>query len=263
MRGFLVYFMIHNLKSFLDEKHNQYNCIDFIEQDPIIIPHAFAKKEDIEISGFFAATLAWGQRKTIINNANKLMLWMDNSPHQFILNSSAKDWKPFSKFIHRTFNGEDCITFIKCLQHIYKNKNGLESVFTKELLIENDMSKCISNFKKVFFEKNNHTRTSKHVADPLRNSSAKRICMYLRWMVRNDNNGVDFGIWKTIKPSQLYCPLDVHSARAAIALQLLNRTQTDWKAVNELTCSLRLLDESDPVKYDFALFGLSAYEGFK
>lgn len=244
----------------LEEKFRKYNTPDFIELDPVVIPHSFSRREDIEISAFFAATLAWGQRKTIISNAKQLMHLMDNSPASFVINCKKKDLKSFEKFAHRTFNGEDCITFITALQRIYLHHNGLENIFATTLH-KNDMATCISGAKEIFFKANTQSRTTKHFADPIKNSSAKRICMFLRWMIRKDNAGVDFGIWDKITPAHLHCPLDVHTTRSANALGLLHRTQADWKAVQELTAALRTFDATDPAKYDFALFGLSAYEG--
>lgn len=249
------------LKDFLDSKVHQYNHLDFIETDPIQIPHKFSKKEDIEISAFLTATIAWGNRKSIINNANKMMHLLDNAPYDFILNYSEKDLKPLNNFVHRTFNGQDFKQFIKSLHHIYLEHEGLEKLFAK-----NGTSKTLQNsiheFKKVFFEIEHLARTRKHVSDPLKNSAAKRINMFLRWLVRHDNVGVDFGLWKTINPSQLSCPLDIHSGGIARKLGLLQRKQNDAKALNELDTALRKLDAKDPVKYDFALFGLGAFEQF-
>jgi len=252
-----------NLKSFLDEKADLYNRPEFITVDPISIPHQFSRKEDIEISGFLTATIAWGQRVTILKNANKLMQMMDNTPHEFILHHNKNDLKPFSKFVHRTFNGIDCIYFIQSLHNIYKKHGGMEKVFNSHLTKKDtDLSNAIHQFRKIFFSLPCPARSQKHVADPLANSSAKRICMYLRWMVRKDKRGVDFGIWNFIKPCQLACPLDLHSARVARSLGLLQRKQNDWKAVIELTNNLKEFDPLDPVKYDFALFGLGINEEF-
>jgi uncharacterized protein (TIGR02757 family) len=249
------------LKEFLDLKVIQYNNPKFIESDPIQIPRGFTKKEDIEISGFLTATIAWGNRKSIINNAKRLMLLLDSSPYDFIINHQKTDLEKLQPFVHRTFNGNDCIQFIKSLKHIYKNHNGLESVFFNHAE-RNSLQKAISTFKHVFFEIEHLPRTLKHVSDPLKNSAAKRLNMYLRWMIRNDNAGVDFGIWKSLSPSQLSCPLDVHSGNVARKLGLLKRKQNDAKALLELDTSLRKLDSKDPVKYDFALFGLGVFEGF-
>ncbi|MEP7168972.1 MAG: TIGR02757 family protein [Bacteroidota bacterium] len=252
-----------DIKTFLEEKADLYNRPEFIIVDPISIPHQFTKKEDIEISGFLTATIAWGQRVTILKNANKLMEMIDYAPHKFILYHSDSDLKPFSKFIHRTFNGVDCIYFIQSLKNIYYHHRGLESVFSLPFVKPGaDLGIAINYFRKIFLELDHPKRTEKHIADPLANSSAKRICMFLRWMVRKDKRRVDFGIWKNIKMSQLACPLDLHSARVARSLGLLQRKQNDWKAVMELTNKLQQLDPVDPVKYDFALFGLGINEKF-
>lgn len=249
------------LKEFLDEKVVLYNKPNFIESDPIQIPHLFSKKEDIEIAGFLTAIISWGNRTMIIKNATKMMELLDNSPHDFILNHEDTDLKAFESFVHRTFNYIDFQQFVKSLQHIYKNHNGLENA-----LAIKDNSKTyqttIHQFKNIFFEIEHQPRTLKHISDPLKNSAAKRINMFLRWMVRNDKTGVDFGIWKTHNPAYLSCPLDVHSGNVARKLKLLPRKQNDWKAVAELDNNLRKLDKLDPVKYDFALFGLGVFEKF-
>lgn len=249
------------LKEFLNAKVETYNNPKFIDSDPIQIPHKFSSKEDIEISGFLTATIAWGNRKSIINNANRLMTFLDCAPHDFVMNHDDSDLEKLKPFVHRTFNGDDCIQFIKSLKHIYNTHNGLESVFYNYSEAES-MQSAISKFKSVFFAIEHLKRTQKHVSDPLKNSAAKRINMFLRWMVRDDNAGVDFGIWKSISPSALSCPLDVHSGNVARKLGLLNRKQNDAKALLELDDALRDLDEKDPVKYDFALFGLGVFEGF-
>jgi uncharacterized protein (TIGR02757 family) len=249
------------LKEFLDSKVAQYNNPKFIESDPIQIPHQFTLKEDIEISGFLTATIAWGNRKSIINNGARLMSLLDNAPYDFIMNHKETDLEKLNPFVHRTFNGNDCMQFIKSLQHIYKNHDGLEAVFYKHAE-SHSLQTAISKFKSTFFEIEHLPRTQKHVSDPLKNSAAKRINMMLRWFVRNDNAGVDFGIWKSLSPKQLSCPLDVHSGNVARKLGLLKRKQNDYKALLELDTALRKLDSSDPVKYDFALFGLGVFEGF-
>ena len=261
MKGKQIKLTKNELKEFLDSKVTQYNNPKFIDSDPIQIPHKFNKKEDIEISGFLTATIAWGNRKSIIKNANRLMDLLDQSPFDFILNHKEIDLEKLQTFVHRTFNGSDCIQFIKSLQNIYKNHGGLETVFAKN--IETDsLQLSISKFKSIFFEIEHLQRTQKHVSDPLKNSAAKRINMFLRWMVRNDNAGVDFGIWNSISASHLSCPLDVHSGNVARKLGILNRKQNDGKALSELDIALRKLDPKDPVKYDFALFGLGVFEGF-
>ncbi|RLJ60903.1 uncharacterized protein (TIGR02757 family) [Lacinutrix venerupis] len=249
------------LKEFLDNKVNEYNTLEFIDSDPISIPHKYSLKEDIEISGFLSATIAWGNRKSIIKNANKIMELMGNSPYDFVMSHSNEDLARFEGFVHRTFNSEDLGFFIKSLKNIYSNHKGLEDIFSKNIS-NNSTQQSISEFKKIFFEIEHPKRTTKHVSDPLKGSAAKRINMWLRWNCRDDSAGVDFGIWKTIDASALSCPLDVHSGNVARKLGLLKRKQNDAKALAELDTSLRLLDKSDPVKYDFALFGLGVFEGF-
>ncbi len=249
------------LQSFLNEKVALYNNPDFIESDPVQIPHLFSLKEDIEIAGFLSATIAWGNRKMIIKNAHRMMELMGNSPYDFIMSHTDEDIARLESFVHRTFNGKDFGSFVKGLQHIYKNHGGLEAVFSKNQE-EDSLQKSIHEFKKVFFEIEHLPRSQKHISDPLNNSAAKRINMYLRWMVRQDNKGVDLGIWKNIPPAKLSCPLDVHSGNVARKLALLSRKQNDGKALAELDLNLRKMDPLDPVKYDFALFGLGVFEGF-
>ncbi len=248
------------LKSFLDEKVIQYNNPMFIESDPIQIPHQFNLKEDIEIAGFLTATIAWGNRKSIITNAKRMIQLLDNSPYDFVMNHQETDLAALLPFVHRTFNGEDFIQFVQSLKHIYMHHNGLESVFLK-FAEKDSLQNSIHNLKTHFFEIEHLPRTQKHISDPLKNSAAKRINMMLRWFVRNDNAGVDFGIWNKLYPSQLSCPLDVHSGNVARKLGLLQRKQNDAKALMELDNNLRKLDPIDPVKYDFALFGLGVFEG--
>ncbi|GEC73256.1 TIGR02757 family protein [Flavobacterium flevense] len=249
------------LKDFLDEKVLQYNTLDFIESDPVQIPHLFTQKEDIEIAGFLSATIAWGNRKMIIKNSHRMMELMGNAPYDFVMSHTDTDLERLENFVHRTFNGQDFIGFIQSLQNIYKNHGGLEAVFSKNQEAHS-MQKSISEFKKIFFEIPHAARTQKHISDPLNNSAAKRINMYLRWMCRQDNKSVDLGIWKSIPPALLSCPLDVHSGNVARKLGILSRKQNDGKALFELDSKLRELDPHDPVKYDFALFGLGVFEGF-
>ena len=249
------------LKEFLDTKVDQYNNPKFIESDPIQIPHKFSLKEDIEIAGFLTATIAWGNRKSIIKNATYMMQLLDNSPYDFVINHSQNDLNALEKFVHRTFNGFDLIQFIKSLNHIYTVHNGLEAIFNKYGEKER-LQFAIHKLKQHFFEIEHLPRTKKHISDPLNKSAAKRINMFLRWMVRKDNAGVDFGIWKSLSPSLLSCPLDVHSGNVARKLGILKRKQNDAKALNELDTALRLLNPKDPVKYDFALFGLGVFEKF-
>lgn len=250
-----------DLKDFLDSKVVEYNHPRFIETDPIQVPHTFKIKEDIEIAGFLTASIAWGNRKSIIHNAYRMMQLLDRAPYDFIMNHKEDDLERLLPFVHRTFNGDDFIQFIKSLQHIYTNQGGLEHIFSVHAE-PYSLQRAIHEFKKTFFEINHLRRTQKHLSDPLKGSAAKRLNMFLRWMVRDDNSGVDFGLWKKLNPSQLSCPLDVHSGNVARKLGLLHRKQNDAKALEELDASLRRLDSNDPVKYDFALFGLGVFEKF-
>lgn len=253
------------LKQFLDEKVELYNTPAFIESDPISIPHQYDLKEDIEIIGFLVATIAWGNRKMIIRSGNSLRDIMGNSPFDFIMNYDKKDIPYLKDFKHRTFNALDLDFFISSLKNIYTNHNGLENVFTSPIdSTSTNLYDSIENFRNIFFEsiEDSKFRTFKHVASPAKGSASKRINMYLRWLVRQDKKGVDFGIWKNISPSLLSCPLDVHSGNVSRALGLLNRKQDDWRAVDELDRNLRKMDATDPVKYDFALFGLGIFEKF-
>ncbi|MBX2967115.1 MAG: TIGR02757 family protein [Cyclobacteriaceae bacterium] len=244
------------LKELLDEKVAQYNQPGFIEHDPVQIPHQYTKQQDIEIAALFAATLAWGQRITIINNCKRLLGWMDNDPHAFVLNHRERDLKPFLDFRHRTFNATDTLYFIEFLRWFYTHHHSLEEAFKvdpEEATIE----KGLIRFRNLFFSLPDYPqRTKKHVATPERKSACKRLTMFLRWMVRQDNNGVDFGLWQSISPAQLISPCDVHVDRVARKLKLVTRKQTDWLTAVELTNTLRKFDNNDPVKYDFALFGL-------
>ncbi len=246
------------LYDFLEAAYDKYNRPDFITSDPIRIPHLFTKKEDIEISAFLAATIAWGQRPTIINNAKKLVEAMDLSPHDFIMQASEKELQRLENFKHRTFNFIDLEFFILSLRNIYSQHGGMEKVFSKKDTIKD----ALVHFNKVFFSIPHPKRTEKHISNPAAGSASKRLNMFLRWMVRNDKRGVDFGIWKSISPSLLYCPLDVHSGNVARKLKLLKRKQNDWQSAEELTKNLRTFDAADPVKYDFALFGLGVFEKF-
>lgn len=255
-------FSISELKDFLDEKYDLYNCESFIATDPIQIPRSFSKKEDVEIAGFLSASIAWGQRSTIIRNAKWLVERMDQQPHDFILHASNSDFDGFKQFKHRTFNGEDCVFFLKSLQNIYQNQGGLEDVFAKGLFETNTIKGALAYFRSVFFEVEHLDRSQKHISNVLKKSAAKRLNMYLRWMVRKDNRGVDFGLWDKISASKLYLPLDVHTGNVGRKLGLLSRTQNDWPAVEEITENLRKFDLEDPIKYDYALFGLGAFEKF-
>lgn len=248
------------IKQLLEEKYEEYCSVDFIESDPVSIPHRFEDKQDIEISGLIAATIAWGQRPTIIKNANKAMTLIGNEPYRFVMEHSENDLKALDGFVHRTFNAEDLKHFIRSLKSIYSKYDSLEDVFLSGIQHgDKNLKHAIHHFKQEFFSIPHEKRTRKHVADPMKGSSAKRINMYLRWMCRPSDKGVDFGFWKRIPTSVLSCPLDVHSGRNARQLGLLNRTQNDWKAVEELDTSLRRFDAEDPVKYDYALFGLGVF----
>jgi uncharacterized protein (TIGR02757 family) len=251
-----------DMKEFLDEKYMEYNRETFIESDPIQIPKQFEDPRDIEIAGFLAATIAWGQRRTIISNMNRLLNQMNNTPYEFIINAEEEDLEIFRDFKHRTFNGEDCIFFIKSLKNIYQHHSGIKEIFENSYLKTGDIKESLKNFRDVFFSIPYPSRTQKHVADISKKSSAKRLNMYLRWMVRCDKQGIDFGLWDQIDMKDLYIPLDVHSGNVARKLGLLNRKQNDWTAVEELTEKLLEFDPEDPVKYDFALFGLGVFEKF-
>lgn len=255
---------IAEIRNFLDVKVEKYNHIDFITHDPISIPHLFNKKQDIEIMGFFAATLAWGQRITIINSCKKLIQLFENEPHLFITTSSETEFKRFEGFVHRTFNDTDVLYFIAFLRNYYLQNESLESAFSTHITSEDEnIENSLIGFYKIFFDlPYAPIRTQKHVASPAKKSACKRLCMFLRWMVRNDNKGVDFGIWKSIKPSQLVCPCDLHVDRVARRLNIIESAKTDWKTAVELTNFLKKLDANDPVKYDFALFGLGIEEKF-
>lgn len=246
-----------DLKSFLDQKVEEYNQLDFIENDPICIPHLFNRQQDIEIMGFFASILAWGQRKTIINKCKELIARMDGRPYDFILNHSDNDLKRLLGFKHRTFNDTDLLYFISFFKYHYSTFNSLEDAFLVEADITVDIEQSLNKFKQYFFSLQDFpTRTKKHVSSPLQKSTCKRLNMFLRWMVRKDDKGVDFGIWHRMAAKDLICPCDVHVERVARRFGLITLDKVNWKTALELTENLRLLDGNDPVKYDFALFGL-------
>jgi uncharacterized protein (TIGR02757 family) len=246
------------LKIFLDKKVAIYNHPSFINNDPICIPHSFTQKQDIEIAGFFAAIFAWGQRTTIINKAKELMQLMDNAPHTFCKNHQPSDLKKLVHFKHRTFNTDDLLYFIAFLQMHYTKEKSLETAFfpTQKM----DVEQGLNYFKKYFFSLEHLPRTKKHISSPLQKTACKRLNMYLRWMIRKDSNGVDFGLWNTISPAQLICPLDVHVGNVARQLGLLKTVKNDWQAATELTTALQAFDASDPVQYDFALFSIGVIE---
>jgi uncharacterized protein (TIGR02757 family) len=251
-----------DLKEILEEQYQLYNQPNFIPNDPISIPHQFTKKQDIEIAGLFASVLAWGQRKTIIKKCTELMEKMDNSPYEFVLNHQETDLKRFLGFKHRTFNAEDTLYFIHFLKYWYGKHESLETAFSQHLKnTEETIENALIGFEKLFFSlPEAPKRTRKHISTPARNSACKRLCMYLRWMVRKDDKGVDFGIWENISPSQLVCPCDVHVERIGRELKLITLPKTNWKMALELTKNLKDFDANDPVKYDFALFGTGVME---
>ena len=252
----------NEIKDFLDYKAAEYEQPSFLEYDPIQIPHLFNKKEDIEIAGFLISSIAWGNRLSIIKSGKRMLELMGNDPYHFVMQHTENDLDTFSNFVHRTFNGSDLSYFIRALRNLYVKYDGLEATFSKTL--NNDrLVQNINEFRNSFFELKHEKRTEKHVANPFKGSAAKRINMFLRWMVRDSKNGVDFGLWKSISPSQLSCPLDIHSGNVARSLGLLYRKQNDQKAVEELDLNLRKYDPQDPVKYDYALFGLGVFEGLK
>lgn len=255
-----------DLKKFLDQKVIQFNNPSFIKEDPVCIPHLFSKKQDIEIAGFFAAIFAWGIRKTIINKGKALVQLMDNAPYDFCLHHGNEDLKKIEKFCHRTFNDTDLLYFVSFFKFHYLKHTSLESAFFNNQTIhqsKNVIENSLNYFYQYFFSMEDvPNRTKKHIASPQKNSTCKRLNMYLRWMVRNDNKGVDFGIWKKISQDQLICPVDLHVARVAKHFNLLKRKQVDWQAAIELTESLKKFDKKDPVKYDFALFGLGILEKY-
>lgn len=253
-----------NLKDFLDSKVEEYNQPLFIKDDPVCIPHLFTKKQDIEIAAFLASIFAWGNRTTIINKSKELLQLMDNAPHDFCVNHQPNDLKDLLLFKHRTFNTTDLLYFIAFFKHHYNLHASLEKAFTLGLnKTDATTENSLIAFHHYFFSLEDIPhRTRKHIASPEKNSSCKRLNMFLRWMVRRDKKGVDFGVWENISPAQLVCPIDVHVARVAKRFNLLNRNQTDWNAALELTGYLRTLDKDDPVKYDFALFGLGVVEKY-
>lgn len=250
--------MTQSLQQFLDQKVSEYNNPRFIQYDPISVPHQFRKKQDIEIAGFFASIIAWGNRTTIIQNANRIVEAMDNAPHDFILNHEERDLKRFLDIKHRTFNATDLLYFIHFLKIHFLEHNSLEEAF----LIKNGltMKQRLIDFNQYVFSFEHPSRSEKHISTPAKNSACKRLNMYLRWMVRKDKHGVDFGIWNRIKMHELICPLDVHVCNVAFRMQLITQKKATWKIAEELTSVLRSFDENDPVKYDYALFGLGAEE---
>lgn len=251
------------LKELLDALSERYNNPSFIEEDPVSIPHRFSLREDIEISGFLSATIAWGNRRSIVKNGNRMMEMMGDEPYRYIMESSPAERHEMSNFVHRTFNGNDFICFLNALSHIYQTKGGIGTFFENEYEKTGDIRIVIHHFRSLFFSCEHPQRAEKHLSSIAKGAACKRINMYLRWMVRQDSNGVDFGLWKKIPSSALYLPLDVHSATVGRGLGLLERKQNDWKSVEEITTNLRTFDADDPVKYDYALFGAGVNHEFK
>ena len=249
------------LKEFLDEKYYQYNTPVFIDSDPIQIPHSFTMREDIEISGFLASTIAWGNRKMIVRNAHRMMDIMGNTPYDFVMHFDAKNADDFPPFVHRTFQNQDFQYCVASLQNIYRNHGGLKAVFEDNFRKTNSIKETLIKFREIFFECNYPLRTTKHIADVKKGAAGKRLNMYLMWLCRKDKSGVHFGLWD-IPTSALMLPLDTHTAATGRKLGLITRTQNNWKTVEEITANLRKLDPTDPVKYDFALFGLGIFEKF-
>jgi uncharacterized protein (TIGR02757 family) len=251
------------LQDFFNKKVKEYNQPTFIASDPVCIPHLFTQKQDIEIAGFFSAIFAWGNRTTIINKSKELMQLMQMQPYSFCLNASVSELKKLEGFKHRTFNATDLLYCIEFFKQHYQQYNSLENAFMPNNKQPKSVKESLSYFHHYFFSlEYAPLRTKKHISTPEKGSSCKRLNMFLRWMVRKDNNGVDFGIWKNIHPKQLICPIDVHVARVAKRFNLLDRKQTDWLAAEELTNYLKKLDPKDPAKYDFALFGLGVIEKY-
>lgn len=252
---------LKELKEFLDEKADQYNRPSFIESDPVSIPHRFTNKEDIEIAGFLTATISWGNRKSILISASRLMDLLGNAPFDFVMSHTEPQLARLENFVHRTFNHQDLSYFISALKFLYLTKGGLEKIFS-ENMDNQSVLRAISTFRNAFFSLPHPARTEKHISDPGKGSVAKRINMFLRWMVRQDKRGVDFGIWKTIPAAYLSCPLDIHTGNVARKLGIITRSANDLQALAELDQFLRKLDPEDPVKYDYALFGLGIFEKF-
>ncbi|ASZ10091.1 TIGR02757 family protein [Chitinophaga pendula] len=251
------------LKAFLDAKAAYYDDPAFVDNDPICIPHRFSLLQDIEIAGLFAAILAWGNRTTIIKKCTELLQLMDNSPYEYIRHHQPRERMKLMHFSHRTFNGIDLLYFVEFLQHYYTNVTSLEFAFSGHITkADQTVEKALLGFHKIFFAMEHPERTRKHISTPAKNSACKRLNMYLRWMVREDENGVDFGLWKHILPSQLICPVDVHVSRVATRLGLINEAKADWRTALALTAQLRTMDPADPAKYDFALFGLGVIEKY-
>lgn len=244
------------MRDMLERLHNEFNTESFIEADPISVPHSFSSTPDREIAGFMASIIAWGNRKAIVKSAHRMMRYMDNSPYDFVLNASDRELAQLSTYVHRTFNGGDFQDFVRSLRHIYRQWGSLGSYFEQGYAKHGDLRAVLSAFRRDFLSVEHNVHAEKHLSSIDRGAACKRLCMYLRWMVRHDEHGVDLGLWRKIPMSALYMPLDIHTGRMGRSLGLLERKQSDWKAVEELTASLRRFSADDPVRYDYALFGV-------
>lgn len=253
--------MNSELKNLLEELYLRYDNPDFIEADPISIPHSFASQYDREVSGFLAATIAWGNRKAIVKSANRMMDYLDRVPYDFIVGASEQEMAPLRNYVHRTFNGEDLICFVEALRHICRTHGSLGKWFEEDWERTKDMRVVLADFRREFFYHPHPQRSEKHLSSITKGAACKRLNMYLRWMVREDKHGVDFGYWRRIPASALYLPLDLHSGNISRELGILTRKQNDWKAVEEVMTHLREADPADPVKYDYALFGVGINKG--
>lgn len=251
------------VKEYLDALCLKYNCAEFIDQDPVSVPHRYTRPEDVEIAGFLAATIAWGRRPLIVRNAMRMMELMDDAPYQYVTQSAASDWTTLMPFVHRTFNGGDFVYFVRALQYIYLSQGGLGGFFRASYRRHETLRAVLSEFWQLFFSPELEPRSAhtRHLSSVDKGAACKRLNMYLKWMVRSDRNGVDFGLWNDAIPSSaLYLPLDVHTANTSRALGLLGRRQNDWRAVEEITSVLRDFDAADPVRYDYALFCAGIYK---
>ena len=244
------------LRELLEELHNKFNCEEFIEADPISVPHSFTLTHDREIAGLLASTIAWGNRKAIVKSAHRMMRYMDNAPYDFVVNASEHELEQLSTYVHRTFNGEDFKDFVRGMRHVITRWGSIGGFFEERYEATGDLRIVLSEFRKEFHSVEHNAHSEKHMSSIDKGAACKRLCMYLRWMVREDDRGVDFGLWRKIPMSALYMPLDIHTGRMGRSLGLLNRKQDDWKAVEELTATLRNFDENDPVRYDYSLFGV-------
>ena len=258
----MIFPSLHDLKDFLEIKYSEFNTPQYIESDPIQVPHLFSEKENVEIAAFLTSIITWGRRNMIIPKALEFMRLMGNQPYEFVLHASENEIRRIEKFQYRTFMGLDAVSFVRALRKLYQDHGGLCTVFENEYKATGDIKQTLSRFRKLFLEYDFPYRSLKHLANVDKGSAAKRLNMFLRWMVRKDDRGVDFGLWTKISPSDLMIPLDVHAGNVARKLGILSRKQSDWKAVEEVTSYLRKLDPEDPVKYDFALFGLGVFEKF-